>query len=299
MSKRAFIFKKPFRYAVLLLGLLLTLCGCSTILRLQADFVAPMISELVDQAANNGSSRVVREGIAGNTLLVTAFSEISPNNNLLLEKSTYLYCAYGLMVEDADPEFASELYSLGKEYGLRALKQNRCFRKGMENGKHIPELTDCLGRGYKAALLWAGIADGLWIFRNMDDSAALIEIADAVALVERSIELDPNYFFGIGKLFLGAYYALIPDFFGTGGGPEASARMFAEARAASGGRLLMVDVFEARFLDTQMKNKTEYIRKLEHVLAADPDILPEYRSFTAIAKQKARFFLDHMDEFFI
>ena len=298
MIKRAFIFRKPFRPAVLL-GMLLTLCGCSTILKLQTDFVAPMISELVDQAANNGSSRVVREGIAGNTLLVTAFSEISPNNNLLLEKSAYLFCAYGLMVEDSDPEFASELYDLGKEYGLRALKQKRCFRKGLENRKHIPELTDCLGRGYKAALLWAGIANGLWIFRNMDDSGALIEIADAVALVERSIELDPDYFFGIGKLFLGAYYALIPDFFGTGGGPEASARMFAEARAASGGRLLMVDVFEARFLDTQLKNRAEYVRKLERVLAADPDILPEYRSFTAIAKQKARFFLDHMDEFFI
>ena len=299
MDKRAFIFRKQILPALLLSVMLPALCGCSTILRLQADFVAPMISELVDQAANNGSSRVVREGIAGNTLLVTAFSEISPNNNLLLEKSAYLYCAYGLMVEDTDPEFASELYSLGKDYGMRALKQKRCFRKGLESGKHIPELTGCLGRGYKAALLWAGIANGLWIFRNMDDSAALIEIADAVALVERSIELDPNYFFGIGKLFLGAYYALIPDFFGTGGGPEASARMFAEARAASGGRLLMVDVFEARFLDTQLKNKAEYIRKLERVLAADPDILPEYKSFTAIAKQKARFFLDHMDEFFI
>ncbi len=299
MNKPRFILKKRSWLALLLLCLLLALSGCSTILRLQADFVSPMISRLVDEAANAKSARAIREGIAGNLLMVSAFAEISPNNNILLEKTAYLYCAYGLMVEDTEPEFASELYAIGKEYGIRALKQKRCFRNGLGYGEHIPELTGCLGRRYKNALLWTGLANGLWIFRNMDDSAALIEIADAVALVERSVELDEDHFFGIGKLFLGAYYALIPDFFGTGGGTEASAKMFAEARAASNGRLLLVDVFEARFLDTQLKNREEYVRKLESVLAADPDILPEYKSFTAIAKQKARFFLNHMDEFFI
>jgi len=299
MIRIFFLWKRTAPKVCLMLGLALCLSGCATILRLQTDFVTPMIAKLVDQAANVDSPQVVREGIAGNTLMVAAFSEISPTNNLLLEKTAYLFCAYGLMVEDTEPAFASELYSLGKEYGMRGLKQNRCFRNGLGWGKHIPELTDCLGSGYKEEALWAGVATGLWILRNMDDSAALIEIADAVALVERSVKLDGDYFFGMGKVFLGAYYALIPDFFGTGGGPEASARMFAEAREISGGRLLLVDVFEARFLDTQLKNKAEYMRKLERVLAADPSILEEYKSFTAIAKQKARYYLDHMDEFFL
>ena len=111
--------------------------------------------------------------------------------------------------------------------------------------------------------------------------------------------MDDDFFFGLGKIFLGAYYAQIPDFLGTGGGPEASKKMFDEARAISSGRLLLVDVFEARFLDTQLKNREEYIRKLEKVLDADPEILEGYNSFTAIAKQKARFFLDHMDDYFI
>ncbi len=299
MNQSFGMIKKTSWPATFLFCLTLILPGCSTILRFQADFVAPMVAELVDQAADSDSLQVIREGIGANTLLVNAFSKISPNNNLLLEKSAFLYCAYGLLVEEEEPEFAAELYAIGKDYGMRDLKQNRCFRYGLDEGKHIPELTDCLGRRYKEALLWTGVATGLWIFRNMDDSAALIELADAVALVERSIELDEDYFFGLGKIFMGAYYALIPDFFGTGGGPEASARMFAEARAASNGRLLLVDVFEARFLDTQLKDRAAYICKLENVLAADPDILEDYNSFTAIAKQKARYFLDHMDEYFL
>ncbi len=299
MTRFGFVFKRTSGTALLLLCIILSFSGCSTILRLQTDFVTPMISELVDQAANNPSPQVVREGIAANIVMVSAFSAISPNNNTLMEKCAYLYCAYGLMVEETEPAFASELYALGKQYGMRALKQNHCFSKGIGWGRHIPELTDCLGRRYKKAALWAGVATGLWILSNMEDSSALVEIADAVALVERSVELDENYFFGIGKVFLGAYYALIPDFFGTGGGPEASARMFAEARAVSNGRLLLVDVFEARFLDTQLKDKEAYVRKLERVLAADPNILEEYKSFTAIAKQKARYLLDHMEEYFL
>jgi hypothetical protein len=203
-----------------------------------------------------------------------------------------------MMVEDTDPAFASELYAIGKEYGLRALKQNTKFKKGLQDGKHIPDLVQYLGKRDLDAMAWTGVNTGLWIFMNMEDSASLIEIADAVALVQRSLEIDENYYFGLGKVFIGAYYALIPDFFGTGGGPEASAKMFAEARAISNGRLLLVDVFEARFLDTQLKNREEYIRKLEHVLAADDGILQGFESFTKIAKLKARHYLDHMNEYF-
>lgn len=298
MDTLAFKLTRTRCLTVALFCMTMAISGCSTILRLETDFVSPMISKLVDRAANSGSMRVVREGIGANALLVTSFSEISPNNRLLLEKSAYLFCAYGLIVEEAEPEFASELYATGKQYGMRALKENGCFEKGLRKGQRIPELTGCLGKNYTEAALWTGIATGLWIFRNLDDSAALVELADAVALVERSLELDENYFFGLGKIFLGAYYALIPDFFGTGGGPEASAKMFAEARAASDGKLLLVDVWEARFLDTQLKNRQEYIRKLESVISADPNILDGYQGFTNIAKAKARYFLDHMDEYF-
>ncbi|MEW6076819.1 MAG: TRAP transporter TatT component family protein [Thermodesulfobacteriota bacterium] len=298
MNNLIFVAKTIRWPAVLLFCMIVSLSGCATILRLQTDFVTPMICELVDQAANSKNIRVVREGIGANALLVSGFSNISPTNRRLLRKSAYVYCAYGLMVEDTDPAFASDLYAMGKGYGLRALKMNSRFKKGLQDGNHIPDVVQHLGKRDLDAMVWTGVNTGLWIFMNMEDSSSLIELADAVALVQRSLEIDENYYFGLGKVFIGAYYALIPDFFGTGGGPEASAKMFAEARAVSNGRLLLVDVFEARFLDTQLKNREEYIRKLEHVLAADDDILQGYEAFTKIAKLKARFFLDHMDEYF-
>ncbi|MDY6822822.1 MAG: TRAP transporter TatT component family protein [Thermodesulfobacteriota bacterium] len=288
----------------LILGLILGLMtagtsGCSSmILKMQADFMAPMISEMVDQVTATENIRVMREGIAANTLLISSLVEISPNNLTYLEQASFAYCAYGMMVEEEDPEFAAELYQTGKKYGLRGLNTNRDFRKSRAQGKPIPKLTGVFDEDYAPLVCWTAMNNGLWILMNMDDSAALVELADAIALAERTIELDEDYFYGVPKAFLAAYYAFVPDFYGTGGGPDASRRMFEKARAVTDGRLLLVDVFEARFLKTQLKDREGFVRQLEAVLAAEPDILEDGRLLTEMAKFKARYYLAHIDEFF-
>ncbi len=284
---------------VLVLFSLMTTVGCSTLYKLETDFfVAPMVSEMVEKASDSENLRVVKEGLASNIVLITSLSRISPNNRRLLQDSAFLYCAYGMTVEHKEPGFAAELYDLGAKYGMRALKTNRRFEKALAKGKQIPEAVECLGEGYAEELCWTGLNTGLWILRNMEDTAALIRLADALALVKRSIELDEDYFYGVGKAFLGAYYAQVPEFLGTGGGPEASRKMFAEARAVSDDRLLLVDVYEARFLLTQIKDRKGYKQNLKRVLAADPDILEGRRAFTAMAKKKATYFLKHMEKYF-
>jgi len=293
---------KNFRKTVAMLvtaGMLMVTCtGCSLIFRMQADFVSPFVTQMVEETVGTQSARAIREGIAANGLLVSALIRISPTNRVYLEKGAFIYCAYGLLVEDEDPVYATELYAISKEYGLRALKTNRNFRKGLEQGKNIPELVADMDKTYMEALSWTGLSQGLWILQNMTDPEALVELADAVAMVKRSLELDETYFFGMGNAFLGVYYSFIPDFFGVGGGPEASQAMFDRARAVTGDRLLLVDVFEARFLDTQVHDRESFVKKLEGVIAADPDILPESPVLTDIAKSKAAFFLKHMEAYF-
>lgn len=289
---------KP-RGVVLLFLACLTVSGCSTMNKLQTDLViVPMVSEMVSKASDAGNLRVVKEGMSANIMMMTALAKISPTNRRLLKDCAFLYCSYGMMVENEEPDFAAELYALGKDYGMAALKTNGKFKKGLEQGRPLPELVDELGDKYARALCWTGMCTGLWILRNMDDAAALVGLADALALIERSIELDDDYFYGVGKAFLGAYYALVPEFFGTGGGPDASRKMFAEARAVTDDKLLLVDVYEARFLLSQLKDRHGYVETLERVLEADPDILEGGRAFTAMAKVKARYFLDHMEEYF-
>lgn len=285
--------------AVFLCVMTLVTSGCSSlILKMQADFVAPIVSEMVDQGTTTESVNVIREGIAANIIMLSALTRISPYNLTYLQKASFTYCAYGMMVEEQDPAFAAELYSLGKKYGMRGLQTNSAFRKGLQQGQPIPEITGELSPKYTEAICWTALNTGLWILMNMDDAAALVQLADAMALAKRSIELDADYFYGVSKAFLAAYYAFVPEFFGTGGGPKASQQMFDAARAASDGRLLLVDVFEARFLKTQLKDREGFEKQLESVIAADPDILKEGAIMTQIAKIKAQYYLDHMDEYF-
>ncbi|MFP4445712.1 MAG: TRAP transporter TatT component family protein [Desulfosudaceae bacterium] len=277
----------------------LTVSGCATWLKLQTDLaVVPMVSEMVSKASDAENLRVVKEGMPTNIVMLTALAKISPDNRRLLKDCAFLYCAYGMMVENEDAEYAAQLYANGRQYGMDALKTDTRFRKGLEAGRPLPELVEYLDEDYAEALSWTGICSGLWILRNMDDVTALVRLVDALALVKRSIELDEDYFFGMGKAFLGAYYAQVPESLGTGGGPAASRKMFAEARAVTDGKLLLVDVYEARFLLSQIKDREGYVATLEKVLEADPDILKGGRAFTAMAKVKARYFLEHRKEYF-
>jgi len=284
---------------ILLLAFALTAPGCATWLELQTDLVVvPMVSEMVGKASDVENLRLIKEGMATNIIMLTALVKISPDNRRLLKDCAYAYCAYGMMVENEEPDYAAELYAAGNEYGMAALKTDPDFARGLAAGRRLPEVVAELDEDYAEALCWTGMCNGLWILRNMDDAAALVRLADTLALVKRSVELDGDYFYGVGKAFLGAYYSLVPDFFGTGGGPEAARRMFAEARAVTDDKLLLVDVYEARFLLSQLKDREGYVATLERVLAADPKILEGGRGFTAMAKAKARYFLDHMEEYF-
>lgn len=259
---------------------------------------APMVSHMVENITRTGNIRLVKEGLASQVLFATAITEMSPDNMELLTETSFLYCAYGLFIEDEDPEYAKDLYLLGKDYGIRALKLDHHFRKGLESGDKISVLADSLGSKYSKALCWAGINGGLFIILNLDDPGALIELADIIAMVRRSITLDETYFNGVGKIFLGAYYALVPPYLGLGGGEDNSRKMFQEAREISNNQFLLVDLFEARFLATVAEDETLFDVKLKRVLSADPSALKQARLINELSKVKAKYYLSNKAKYF-
>lgn len=278
--------------------LLLCICfnGCA---RMGVNILgAPMISNMVENISQTKNTRLAKEGLASQVLLATAITEMSPNNIDLLAETSFLYCAYGLFMEDEDPAYAKELYALGKEYGIRALKQNRRFHTGLESGEKISALTDSLNKKYAKALCWSGVNGGLSIILNLDDPGALIEMADIIAMVKRSVVLDESYFYGVGKIFLGAYYALVPEYLGLGGGEDNSRKMFQEARKITDNRFLLVDLFEARFLATTIEDETLFSQKLNQVLSADPSLLKQARLINELSKVKAKHYLKNQSKYF-
>jgi hypothetical protein len=155
-----------------------------------------------------------------------------------------------------------------------------------------------LGEEYKEALCWTGLNGGLWLFLNMNDPSILSEMGDVISVVKRSIELDETYFYGIGKVFMGAYYALVPAFLESAAGPENSAKMFQEARSVSDGKFLLVDLFEARFLATKINDQELFQKRLKAVLSADAEALKDASLINRLSKMKADYYLKHQGDFF-
>jgi len=286
----------------LIIFLIISSTGCQSWYRMTTkvgvNVGAPVVSLMIDELKDTKSGRLAEKGMPGHLLLVTGMVELSPNNFRLLNEASFLYCAYGIFIEDKDPAFAKELYDLGKEYGIRALKQDSTFKNGYEEGKKISEIVGHLGSKYVPSLLWTGLNSGLWIVLNMDDPAALMGMADTIALIQRSLALDENFYYGGGKMFLGAYYAMIPEYLGLGGGPENSQKMFDEARAVTGGKFLLVDVLEARYLATTIDNEDKYDGLLNGVIEADPTGLKGVRLINELSKMKAKHYLSIKSKFF-
>lgn len=258
----------------------------------------PVMDMMMETLFDSPCATLLKDGMASNVLLVTALAEMDPDNRDLLSKTCFLYTSYGLMTEDENPKYAEELYSIAKGYGLRALKTEKKFALGMAEGKKIPELVGFLGDPYLEPLCWTGLAYGLFLMQNMDDPMALMDMPDCIAMVQRSMEIDDNYMFGMGKAFMAGYYAMLPEFLGLGGGPVASAAMFEEARKVSGGKFLMVDVFEARFLSTYVDDQERFDMLLNKVLDSDPTILPGGAALNDMARIKAKYFMSIKNELF-
>jgi len=277
--------------------------GCASIQKMTTRIginmgIAPAVPMMVEKLQDIKSGRLAEKGFPGQLLMITGFVELSPNNEKLLNEVSFLYCAYGLFVEDKEPEFAKELYEIGRDYGLRALKQDKAFKIGLERKEKINHLVQHIDKDFVAPLLWTGLNYGLWILLNLHDPAALLGMADTIALIKRSLALDPNFYYGAGKMFLASYFAMTPKQMGLGGGPESSKKMFNNARAVENGKFLLVDVLQARYLATSTDDEASFDALLNGVLKADSSALKGVRLINELAKRKAAFYLENKERFF-
>jgi hypothetical protein len=273
-----------------------SLTGCAKMALNMAG--PPMVNSVSKRLFDTGSARLVKEGISGDLLLITALVEMSPDNPKLLSQCAFFYAANGLFVEDEDPRFASELYKIGKEYGLRALKTNKKFRKGIESGQKFSDLVKNLDDRYIEAITWTAANMGLYMFLNMEDWNAFLDLVDMLALVNRSIELDGNYFYGFGKLYTGIIYSFLPPLLCSECGEKPAQKMFKEARQVTDGKLLLVDFYEARFLSTLKKDEKQFEALMKRVMEGDSQALKGGRLLNELAKLKAEYALNHIKKYF-
>ena len=239
-----------------------------------------------------------REGIGGAgiiTMLVNGFIYDHKEMNSL---NALIYAAYGILVEHEDPEYARYLFQRGREYGMLSLKNNKKFREGLEKGVKIHKLVHHFDKGYEGPLLFTSLAWGLLVMLDPDDMFELVNMPDIIAMVDRSIELDEGYLYGLGLTFKGAYYAFVPEFMGLGGGPESSKATFDKAKSKSDGMVVLADTFRARYWATLMKDEEMFDEILKKTVELPRNYYREGTLLNELARWKARDYLREKDEWF-
>lgn len=143
-----------------------------------------------------------------------------------------------------------------------------------------------------AILLWAGAALGSRINMGMEDMDTVADLPLAKVILNRSVELDPDFMFMIGEMTMGVLAAseFPPDM-------DRAKEIFDDVLAKTERRNLMVQLSMARYYAVNIGDSKLFTDLLQEVLDAG-DVLPEARLSNTIARRRAQRYLDQIEYFF-
>lgn len=247
-----------------------------------------------------------------------ALVHISPDNEKLLLglTRTYVVYAYGWLADeweladekgdfegaDALERRIQELYRRASQLALRVVhKHDGPGRLGevFKAGKVEPlkaYLTEHFrDAGDVACLYWAGLAWGSMMANSGGDLKVLADAPLARALVERSVELDPNYADGGGLGVLGTVEASFPELFG---GDLAKAKGFYErALEVSHRKNHLLLLSYAKTYAVAKQDRKLFVDLLQEILKA-PDQGDDLRMNNKVARHRAQRYLKRTDDWF-
>ncbi len=147
-----------------------------------------------------------------------------------------------------------------------------------------------------AAYWCAGSSLIAWSLDPLDIDA-LSSIVGPVALLERAAALEPDYSQGAIWDALCQFYVAAPIDFG--GDFDRGLYCYEQALKVSGGKAPGIYVTYAQSIARPSGDRDGFEKALESALAINPDDDPDTRLMCVINQQKARYLLDHIDDYFV
>jgi hypothetical protein len=148
---------------------------------------------------------VAQSGAAASLVQLEGMQKLAPDNEDALFLLLQSWTGYGgAFIEDA----WEQAYDRALLFGSRLLEQKRPgFAAAQRNFDSMKAYLSGFSRADAEALLWTGLA---WLSRGGVAAERPEVVADlfvGVALLERSVELDPGLAYQTGRAALGAYHA--------------------------------------------------------------------------------------------
>lgn len=298
LPKAARGFSHPPSFVVPLGALLIGfVSGCS-----RAFFVDLMVPSFVEvsKAGNQETDpEFMRYALPGSLLTLEGLLRISPENPYLLLLLAQGKCGYAwAFLESEDEARASRYYETGRDLALKALRlKSKVVDRALRGGEPLRSVTGELkDRDLVPFLFWLGNCWGSYLNLNLNNPKAILSASEVVALMNRVLELDEEYYYGGAYLFLAAYYSALPEL--AGGGLRKAYPYFEKAFTLSQRKFLLVHYYFLKNYALLLKDGedpvtgksglTLFDEMVAEVDRADPRSLPELAFVNAVVKEKVR-----------
>ncbi len=192
---------------------------------------------------------------------------------------------------------AKNLYLRGRDMLLEGIeKKHPGFLKKLEKKEYESALSPMTRKDvpilYWAAAGWLG-AYALDPF----DMKLGMTVPRAAAIMDRAMELYPDFREGGLHDFYVLYYGSMPDY--MGGSFEKARKHYKLALETAGKKVTSPHLSLATSVSVQEQKVDEFKELLNRVLEVDPDADPENRLLNTINQRKAKWLLEHVDNFFL
>lgn len=289
-------------------GLLLLSACSSFITNMAVNSLSSVLGEAEAIFRSDDDLILVEGPLANNLKLMETLLESSPDNReiLLGAAKGYALYTYGFVEPDlfeldftqfdekqAVRRRAARLYRRATDYGLRGLEVNHPgiterLRRDPEAGAAELEVEDA------ALAVWTGTALGAWIAMATDDPEATADVSLMGALLHRSRELDDTVDDGAVYDYLALYETAR-----VGGSLEQAREYYEHALAIGPERRAVLWTSWAESGSTAGADRREFETLLRKTLEFDIDAEPGSRMLVRIAKVRAAWLLENIDEYFL
>ena len=270
-------------------ALLLLSSGCMSML------ANSMSNTLSNAILNQDDPALVRDGAPAYLLLIDGLIMDSPDSEGLLIAGAKLNGAYASIFA-ADKARSMHMAKKAFGYARRALCEREAALCAAEN-KPLREYSPYLAKlsksdvpvVYAYASAWAGV------IQANKDWKAIADMPKVEALLERVIQLAPDYEHGQPHLYLGVMRSQIPP--SLGGRPKEGKKEFEEAIRLSQGKDMMAKVLYAENYARLVFDQELHDRLLKEVLEGDP-VAPGLTLTNTLAQQRARELMQSGKDYF-
>jgi predicted anti-sigma-YlaC factor YlaD len=192
---------------------------------------------------------------------------------------------------------AKNLYIRGRDIILKLLENKYPgFLKKLAQKKYVLALKDFQKKDVEA-MYWASAG---WIAAFSIDPFDMkfgVTLPQAEAIMKRALDLDGDFHKGAVHDFFVSYYGSMPDY--MGGSPQKAREHFKKAVELSLGESASPYLSLASTVSISEQNIVEFKDLLNKVLKIDPQKYTSMVLQNVIYQQKARWMLDHIQDFFV